>query len=303
MPAPKMHPDELDIDHSLVHHLLATQFPHYALLSLAPVPSSGTDHALFRLGEELVVRLPRIHWAIEQAELERRWLPRLAPHLPLAVPQQVAMGEPDAGYPFRWSIYRWLAGENAADNPAADSVQTATDLAQFIRALQAIDPTDGPRPDPVGSRGGPLISRDAETRRAIAASHGLIDTRAVTAAWEAARRAPAHDGPPVWIHGDLEPGNLLMRDGRLSAVIDFCCLAVGDPAVDLIPAWSVFSGAARAAFRAALGVDDAAWARGWGWALSTAIIALPYYVDSNPFMAANARRKIAAVLGEQGGKV
>ena len=294
-----MHPDELDIDASLVHHLLATQFPHLAHLPLAPVPSSGTDHVLFRLGEELVVRLPRIHWAIQQAELERRWLPRLAPHLPLAVPQQVVMGDPDAGYPFGWSIYRWLAGENAADNPAADSVQTATDFAQFIRALQAIDPTDGPRPDPTGGRGGPLISRDAETRRTIAASHGLIDTRAVTAAWEAALRARTYAGPPVWIHGDLEPGNLLMRDGRLSAVIDFCCLAVGDPAVDLIPAWSVFSGAARAAFRAALGVDDAAWARGRGWALSTAIIALPYYVDSNPFMAANARRKIAAVLAEQ----
>ncbi|MBP6016800.1 MAG: aminoglycoside phosphotransferase family protein [Candidatus Promineofilum sp.] len=294
----KMHPDELDIDILLVSRLLTSQFPHLAHLPLSHVPSSGTDHALFRLGEELGVRLPRIHWATEQAELERRWLPRLASHLPLAVPQPIEMGEPGAGYPYRWAIYRWLVGENAAGNPAADSAQTATDLAHFIWALQAIDPTDGPRPDPAGGRGAPLVSRDVETRRAIAASHGLVDMAAVTAAWEAALRAPAHDGPPVWVHGDLEPGNLLLRDGRLSAVIDFCCLAVGDPAVDLIPAWSVFTGAARAAFRAALGVDDAAWARGRGWALSTALIALPYYVDSNPFMAANARRKISAVLGD-----
>ncbi len=295
---PKMHADEVEIDAPLVHRLLATQFPHYAHLPLAPVPSSGTDHALYRLGEELVVRLPRIHWATAQAELEARWLPRLAPHLPLAVPQPLAMGEPDAGYPFHWAIYRWLAGENAADHPAADSIQTALDLAHFIRALQAIDPAGGPRPDPAGGRGAPLSSRDAATRHAIAESDGLIDTAAVTAAWETARRAPVYSDPPLWLHGDLEPGNLLLHNGRLSAVIDFCCLAVGDPAVDLIPAWSVFSGAARAAFRAVLGADDAAWARGRGWALSTALIALPYYVDSNPVMAANARRKIAAVLAE-----
>nr|HMT20708.1 phosphotransferase [Promineifilum sp.] len=141
-----------------------------------------------------------------------------------------------------------------------------------------------------------IEERDADTRDAIARSRGLVDNDAITAAWEAALRAPAHDGPAVWIHGDLEPGNLLLRDGRLSAVIDFCCLCLGDPAVDLTPAWSVFSGKARAAFRSALGVDDATWARGKGWALSTAIIALPYYVDTNPFMAANARRKLAAVL-------
>lgn len=295
-----MHAGELDINAQLVRRLLVAQLPHLAHLPLIPVPSSGTDHALFRLGDDKVVRLPRIHWATEQAELERRRLPQLAPHLPLAVPEQLAMGEPGEGYPWRWAIYRWLEGESAIDNSAADTVQTAIDLAQFIHALQAADPTGGPVADVAsGGRGAPLAARDADTRDAIVRSRDLIDSDAVTLAWEAALTAPVYGGPPVWIHGDLEPGNLLLRDGRLSAVIDFCCLCLGDPAVDLIPAWSVFSGEARTAFRAALDITDAAWERGKGWALSTAIIALPYYVDTNPFMAANARRKLAAVLAKQ----
>lgn len=300
MGADKMHADEADIDAQLVRRLLSAQFPSFAHLPLAPVTTSGTDHALFRLGVNMVVRMPRIHWATEQAELERRRLPRLAPHLPLAVPEQLAMGEPGEGYPWRWAIYRWLEGESAIDNSAADTVQTAIDLAQFIHALQAADPTGGPAADAeAGDRGAPLAARDTDTRGAIARSRNLVDTDAVTKAWETALHAPIYDGPPVWIHGDLEPGNLLLRDGRLSAVIDFCCLCLGDPAVDLIPAWSIFTGEARAAFRSELDVDDAAWARGKGWALSTAIIALPYYVNTNPFMAANARRKLAAVLAEQ----
>ena len=296
---PRMHPDELDVDAPLVGCLLAAQFPHWADLPLAPVPSSGTDHALFRLGEEMVVRMPRIHWATAQAELERRWLPRLAPRLPLAVPEQLALGEPGEGYPWPWAVYRWLAGESAIHAPIGESVQAAADLARFLLALRAIDPTGGPAADTAsGGRGAPLAARDAVTRDAIARSRGLVDTVAVTAAWDDALRAPAYEGPPVWIHGDLEPGNLLVRDGRLSAVIDFCCLCLGDPACDLIPAWSVFTGEARGIFRATLAVDDAAWARGKGWAISTALIALPYYVDTNPVMAAGARRKIAAVLGK-----
>lgn len=295
--ANKMHVDETGTDEMLVHRLLTAQFPHWSRLTISPVPSSGTDHALYRLGEEMIVRLPRIHWATEQAELERTWLPQLAPSLPLAVPEQLAMGAPGEGYPWPWAIYRWLEGEHAIDSPNADTIQTAVSLAQFIRALQAADPTGAPTADAAsGGRGAPLAARDNATRRAIAESRDLIDAGAVTAAWETALRAPVHNGPPVWIHGDLEPGNLLMRHGRLSAVIDFCCLCLGDPACDLIPAWSVFTGAARAAFRAALDVDDTAWARGKGWALSTAIIALPYYKDTNPVLANGARRKIKAIL-------
>ena len=299
MPAGKMHADEVDTSVSLVARLLATQFPQWADLPLAPVPSAGTDNALYRLGGDMVIRLPRIHWAVGQVEKEQRWLPRLAPFLPLAIPVPLVMGEPGEGYPWHWSVYRWLEGENATIERLADLRQAVTVLAQFIAALQRADATGGPPPGPDNSfRGEPLARRDTRTREAIAALQGTLDADAVTAVWEAALRAPAWHGPPVWIHGDLQSGNLLAVQGRLNAIIDFGCLGVGDPACDLIVAWSLLSAVTRDAFRAALSVDDATWARGRGWALSTALIALPYYQDTNPEIVAGSRRKIAEVLAD-----
>jgi aminoglycoside phosphotransferase (APT) family kinase protein len=293
-----MHADEVATDASLVRRLLAARFPHWADLSITPVPSAGTDNALYRLGEDMVVRLPRIHWAVDLVEKECRWLPYLAPRLPLAIPVPLATGEPGEGYPWHWSVYRWLDGENATVERIADSGQAATDLARFLTALQGIDATGGP---PAGSanffRGVPLAARDAGVRAAIAAADGLIDTEAVTAAWETALRAPPWQKPPVWVHGDLSSGNLLAVQGRLSAVIDFGCLGVGDPACDLIIAWEIFSGDSRDRFRAALAVDDATWARGRGWAL-TSVGALSYYRDTNPALVAISRRKIDAVLAD-----
>lgn len=180
----------------------------------------------------------------------------------------------------------------------ADPGQAAIDLARFVAALKRIDSTGGPPPGPHNFwRGVPLSMRDAYTRDAIARSEGLVDVDAVTAAWDAALQAPAWQGPPVWIHGDLSSGNLLAVQGRLSAVIDFGCLGVGDPASDLSVAWALFSGESRDAFRAApLAVDDATWARGRGWALSSALLNLPYYIDTNPVLAANARHVIHEVL-------
>jgi aminoglycoside phosphotransferase (APT) family kinase protein len=294
-----MHADEVPTDAALVRRLLAAQFPRWADLSIAPVPSTGTDHALYRLGDDLVARLPRIHWAIGQAEKEHRWLPRLAPHLPLAIPAPVALGTPGDGYPWSWAIHRWLAGENATLDRLADARQAAMALARFVAALQRIDPAGGP---PAGAhnfhRGVPLVERDAPTRAAIAALDGVIDAVAATAAWEAALRAPAWSGSPVWLHGDLSSGNLLAVDGRLSAVIDFGGLGVGDPACDLQAAWNLLTADSRAVFRAALAVDDATWARGRGWALSVALIALPYYRDTNPTLAGIARYAIAEVLAD-----
>jgi aminoglycoside phosphotransferase (APT) family kinase protein len=299
MNARKMHSDEVDTDVSLVGRLLAGQFPQWADLPIEPVRSAGTDNALYRLGEDMVVRLPRIHWATGQVEKEQCWLPRLAPHLPLAIPVPLAMGVPVADYPWHWSVYRWLAGETATVEPVADLRQAATDLALFIAALQRIDPTGGPPPGPHNSsRGEPLALRDAQTRTAIASLHGMLDTGAVTAAWEAALAAPAWQGPPVWIHGDLQAGNLLARQGRLSAVIDFGCLGVGDPACDLQVAWNFLSAETRDIFRAALSVDAATWARGRGWALSVGLIALPYYRDTNPILAGISRRAIDEILAD-----
>lgn len=294
----KMHTNEHPIDAALVRRLLAAQFPHWADLSLRPIPPTGTDHALYRLGSNMVVRLPRIAWATGQAEKERQWLPRLAPHLPLAVPEPLAQGEPAAGYPWRWSIYRWLAGESAASAAPAGLSQAARDLAQFIRALQRIDPTDGPLATEHRLRGAPLATRDAPTRRAIAALQGMIDAEAAIALWETALAAPEWQGASVWFHGDLLPGNLLVEHGRLHAVIDFGELGVGDPACDLMIAWGLFSGDSRRVFRAALEVDDATWTRGRGHALSQAAIFIPYYLDSNPVGVRAAQRQLTAALAD-----
>ena len=299
MSTPKMHADEVDIDEALVRRLLAAQFPQWADLPLAAVPSAGTDNALYRLGADMAVRLPRIESATWQVDKEQRWLPRLAPHLPLAIPVPLAMGEPGEGYPFRWSVYRWLDGENATVERIADPGQLAIDLAAFITALQRIDATGGPPPGAHNFfRGEPLAERDTETRAVIASLAGTLDADALTAAWKAALHAPAWHGPPVWIHGDLQSGNLLAVQGRLSAVIDFGGLGVGDPACDLIVAWNLLSADTREVFRAALAVDDATWARGRGWALTVGLIALPYYEKTNPVLAGIARRSIDEVLAD-----
>jgi aminoglycoside phosphotransferase (APT) family kinase protein len=294
-----MHIDEVETNVSIVTRLLAAQFPHWAGLPIEPVPSAGTDNALYRLGDDKVVRLPRIHWAFEQVNKERQWLPRLAPCLPLAVPFPLAKGEPGEGYPCHWSVYRWLEGENATIERLADPRQAAIDLARFIAALQRIDAKGGPPHGPHNShRGEPLAMRNARTREAIATLRGALDVGAATAVWDAAIGAPAWSGPPVWLHGDLQSGNLLALGGRLTAVIDFGCLGVGDPACDVMAAWMFLSAETRGVFRSALQVDDATWARGRGWALSVGLIALPYYQSSNPVLAGIARRAIDEALAD-----
>jgi aminoglycoside phosphotransferase (APT) family kinase protein len=288
----KMHADEVHTDVSLVGRLLAAQFPRWASLPIRRVPSAGTVNALYRVGDDLVARLPRRAEWVDGVDHEHHWLPRLAPHLPLAIPVPLARGAPGEGYPFPWSVYRWLEGENPTVDGIPDAGSLALDLAEFVAALRRIDPTGGPP----SARGASLATRDAPTRAAIEQLHGMVDTAAVAVAWEAALQAPEWPGPPVWVHGDLMPMNLLVVGGRLSAVIDFGGVGVGDPACDSIVAWNLLPAGARDVFRAALRVDDATWARGRGWALSMALIQLPYYKVTNPVMAANARHVIAEVL-------
>jgi aminoglycoside phosphotransferase (APT) family kinase protein len=295
-----MHVDEVDVDVFLVGRLLAAQFPQWADRSIEPVHSAGTDNAIYRVGSDLAVRLPRIEGATGQVDKEQQWLPRLAPLLPLAIPVPRALGTPGEGYPWHWSVYRWLEGETATFECIADPGQAARDLAQFIAALQRIDHTGGQLPGAHNSFPCmPPPKRDADTRAAIATLDGMLDASALTAAWDAALQAPAWHGPPVWIHGDLSPLNLLVERGRLSAVIDFGCLGVGDPACDLQVAWNLFSAQTRDVLRSALAVDDATWARGRGWALSVGLIALPYYQNTNPVLSGIARRAIAEALADQ----
>lgn len=289
-----MHADEIDTDVELVRRLLAGQFPHWADLAIEPVVSYGTDHDIYRLGDELAARLPRIGWATEQAAKEREWLPKLAPHLPLAVPVQLAMGEPAEGYPFAWSVYEWLPGENA-NCTIEDLEQAAVDLAAFVQALRGVDAT-GAWPRARGARGAPLAELDAGVRRSIAELGDRIDGAAALRSWDESLEAPEWEGDDAWVHGDLLPGNLLVVAGRLSAVIDFGGLNVGDPACDLQPAWNVFAGESRRRYRAELQVDDASWLRGRGAALAQALAALPYYWDTNPGMIRQASRALEQVL-------
>jgi aminoglycoside phosphotransferase (APT) family kinase protein len=297
MAAPKMHADEIDTDVALVRRLLAAQFPQWADLAIEPVVSYGTDHDIYRLGDHLAARLPRIGWATDQAAKEAKWLPRLAPHLPLAVPVQLALGQPAESYPFEWSIYEWLPGENA-NGTIDDLAQAAVDLAAFVKALRRVD-TAAADPRPRGARGGPLAELDEVVRRSIAELGDRIDGRAALRAWEESLNASKWDGEEVWVHGDLLPGNLLVVDGRLSAVIDFGCLNVGDPACDLQPAWNVFAGDSRGRYRAEFQADDASWLRGRGWALFQAVVALPYYWDTNPGMIRQASNALAQVLADR----
>lgn len=289
-----MHADEIPTDENLVRRLLDDQFPHWAGLPLSLVDSYGTDHDIYRLGDDLAVRVPRIGWAAGQAAKEEEWLPRLAPHLPLAVPVQVAMGRPAAGYPFVWSVYEWLQGVDAKGT-IDDLIQAAVTLADFVSGLRRIDSADAP-PRAPGARGAPLGELDEQVRRSIDELGSRIDQTAVTHTWDHALAANPWHGPPVWVHGDLLPGNLLVVDGRLSAVIDWGGLNVGDPACDLQPAWNLFAGESRAVYREALAVDDDSWQRGRGWALYQAVSAMPYYWNTNPGMVRQASHALRELL-------
>nr|WP_203592372.1 MULTISPECIES: aminoglycoside phosphotransferase family protein [unclassified Streptomyces] len=281
----------------MVRRLVDAQFPQWATLPLDRLDPAGADHVIYRLGEELTVRLPRHAGAIGQARKEYHWLPRLAPHLPLTVPVPVAVGEPGCGYPWPWAVSRWLDGEVATVDTLAGSATAAVALARFLTALQRFTPVDlhaAPLPDDLTGR--PLSERDDATRAAIDRLDGIFDGSAMTALWDAALDAPGWDRPPVWFHGDFHTGNLLTREGRLSAVIDFGGLGVGDPACDLMIAFTLLTPGTRAVFRDELGVDDATWLRGRGWALATGLNAYSSYAAVNPVIAAQTTRQITAAL-------
>ena len=291
-----MHDNELHIDVGLVSRLIDAQFPEWSGQAIEPLVPWGTDNAMFRLGDDKVLRLPRIDGATGQVEKDQQWLPALAPQLPFAIPELLAMGAPSGAYPWVWGAYRWLEGETFPAERVGEALQAETDLARFLLALRQIDTSGGP----ASGRGGPLAARDEHVRRAIVALGDRVDGDALTGIWEAVLQTPEWDEPPVWLHGDLMPGNLLFVEGRLSAIIDFSVLGVGDPAADLMVAWWLLTAETRPLFRAELAADDASWRRGRGWALSCALIALPYYWETNPTFASYARRTLAEVLADRG---
>jgi aminoglycoside phosphotransferase (APT) family kinase protein len=290
----KMHEGEIDIDIALVRRLVTRQFPHLAEKPIMVVRSTGTVNAIFRLGHDLYVRLPRVGTWAEDIEREWTWLPKLAPHISLRIPKPFAKGEPTDWYPHPWAIYHWLEGAPYQADLIDDERQVARDLANFIVELRNADMRGAPR----GGRR-PLIELDAVTRSAIQSSRGVIDAVAVSAAWALALASPPWDRKLVWIHGDLLKSNLLVQDGRLCAIIDFGGVGIGDPAMDVVPAWSVFSQAGRETFRQALDVDDDTWRRARGYALHQALLIIPYYPSTNPEFVTMAKRTIEEILSER----
>ena len=292
-----MSADRIDIDVTLVRRLISTQFANWAHLPIRPCEPGGWDNRTFHLGDHMSVRLPSAERYVAQVEKEHRWLPYLAPLLPLPIPVPLALGAPDGDYPWPWSVYRWLEGETASPDRVQDLRSFAVDLARFLTALQRIDATDGPLAGPHNFfRGGALATYDGQTRKAIEALDDELDTDAVTAVWETAL-ASTWSRAPVWIHGDVAAGNLLVGKGSLCAVIDFGSCGIGDPACDLAIAWTLFGGESREALRAALPLDRATWARGRGWALWKALITWAARIDDS-LEAPRARRIIDEVLAD-----
>ncbi len=290
-----MHPDEVDIDVDLVARLVSAQLPQMRDLAISEVRSTGTVNAIYRLGDHLCARLPRVASWAKDLQTEWTWLPKLAPHVSLQVPRPVALGRPANGYPFSWAVYGWIEGEPYADDLVDDERRAALDLARFVIDLRGMEPVAGaPR---AGRR--PLGDLDADTREAIRSSRSVIDTEAATSAWEQALDAPAWRGKPAWIHADLLRPNLLVQHGRLRAIIDFGGAGVGDPAADVIAAWSVFGPVGRRVFRDALEVDDETYLRAWGYALHQAVMIIPYYRETNPAFVALAKRTVEEVLADR----
>ncbi|MDQ0133180.1 aminoglycoside phosphotransferase (APT) family kinase protein [Neorhizobium galegae] len=288
----------VEIGITLVKNLIAAQFHDWADLSVRPVATSGWDNRTFHLGDEMSVRLPSAERYVAQVEKEHRFLPALAPQLPLPIPVPLGLGRPGKGYPWPWSVYRWIEGERSGLQSIANLTEFAEDLADFLLALWKIDVADGP---PAGQhnfyRGGALKVYDDETRRSIDILSGEIDVPLITEIWETAL-ASTWEAEPVWVHGDIAEGNLLVRDGRLAAVIDFGSSGTGDPACDLVITWTLFDRPAARAFRDRIGLDARIWERARGWCLWKALITVAGEPDTNPLVKDQHRRWIDGIVAD-----
>lgn len=289
---PRMHEDEILVDDGTVRDLLRDQFPSWAYRRLHRLTDSGTDNAIYRLGDDLGIRLPRIQWAQSQIEKECQWLPKLVTGLPTSVPVPLAKGRPDHGYPFPWLVYPWLEG-TSLDITAVHNWEVVTEgVAEFVLALEQHSPVGGPLPT---RRGTPMAQYDEAVQWGISRLDGIIDVDRAKAVWQSALEAGDWTGDPVWVHGDLLPGNILIGNGRVSGIIDWGCAGVGDPACEAMLAWSLPTGARRR-YRKLLNFDDATWARARGWVVEQTAFYIPYYAKSLPLAVDQTMRRLNEAL-------
>ncbi len=270
-----------EITDVLVRDLLSAQFPEWAHLPLHPVPEKSNDNRSFRLGADKVVRLPSAEKYAAQVQKEHTWLPRLATRLSVSIPTPLAQGRPSKTFPRPWSVYRWIEGDSVTSFSLSreQSEVLAADLASFLKELHRIDPSEGPEPGRHNFfRGAHPSVYDEEAKASISRLRDRIEADRALAVWE--RAIGSHwNKDPVWVHGDVASGNLLLKEGRLTAVIDFGCMGVGDPACDLVIAWTLFKGTGRKIFKDQVNLDADTWARGRGWALWKACLDLEKYRD------------------------
>lgn len=290
----------MEINLELVYQLISAQFPQWSNLIIRPVEMSGWDNRTFHLGDEMLVRLPSASNYADQVEKEQEWLPQLAPFLPNKIPVPLGMGTPDENYPWKWSVYRWIEGETVASSPEVDLCILAKDLANFLVALQSVDPKGGPIAGPQNFyRGGSVTVYDSETRHAIRVLNDKINSSLVTEIWEAGC-VKTWSEEPVWVHGDISAGNLLINNNRLNAVIDFGQLCIGDPACDLVIAWTLFDAESRREFHDTLQPDPYTWARARSWALWKALIVMLNSAQTNVVEAKQAHKTFENILSEYG---
>jgi aminoglycoside phosphotransferase (APT) family kinase protein len=292
---PKMHEGEVAVDETLARRLIASQFPRWSRLPLAPVEPAGTDHAIYRLGDDMAARFPRIGWAAGQPAKEFAWLPRIASHLSVAVPEPLALGDPTDAYPFHWLVCTWLEGDNATPERLASQESTARDLARLLTELEAIDTEGGP-PAAYG-RGAPLETMDEDFRASLATygEHGWL-----LRGWQEGLDAPAWREAAVWLHGDLDARNLLASNGHLSGLLDFGGLSVGDPAGDAIVAWKMLDANGRRMFRELIQLDAPTWLRARATLVAQAVMILSYYtLETNPTLVREATNWLAQLRADE----
>lgn len=293
----KLHKDEIDISEEKVYSLLKEQKPEWAECSIQRIESSGSDNALFRLGDDFLMRMPRIEWAVSSILKEAEWVPKIASNISIPISESVFTGLPSKLYPWHWLILPWYEGQNPEFEKADELGKLAGDLANFCNQIHALSLPRGP----LSRRGIALNEIDIQTRQSLSMLGDEVDVARVERLWKSFCALPTWAHAPVWLHGDLHQGNMVTQNGRLAAVIDFSDVGIGDPACDYIAAWSLFGPQSRATFKRNIALlDENTWQRGRGWALSIALIMLPYYRDTHPPYASLARRIILEVCKEGG---